>query len=218
MLRYLISATAWSGRAGAWRMIAMMIGHWHIRGYGQWTVIEKATRDHRPCRTLVSRKGWPDLEVGWVIRKSRWGLRICDRSGARGLDVAFDHVGAEHVISVIRPDNMRSIRVAEKLGETKERSMMTDGVMSDIYGIWPRRCPTIGRHGALRSLRPASANAGLGLAPAFADGSEFPPMTASKIRLALAQLERESDGAGRELALPAVRDGDANLLAKIRRR
>jgi RimJ/RimL family protein N-acetyltransferase len=40
------------------------------------------------------------------------------------------------VISVIRPDNIPSIRVAEKLGETKERSMMTDGVVSDIYGIF----------------------------------------------------------------------------------
>ena len=78
----------------------------------------------------------PDLEVGWVIRKSRWGLGFATEAAREAIDVAFDHVGAEHVISVIRPDNIPSIRVAEKLGETKERSMMTDGVVSDIYGIF----------------------------------------------------------------------------------
>jgi RimJ/RimL family protein N-acetyltransferase len=136
VLRYLISATPSVGRVGAWRMIAMMIGHWHIRGYGQWTVIEKATSQIIGRVGLWYPEGWPDLEVGWVIRKSRWGLGFATEAAREAIDVAFDHVGAEHVISVIQPDNAPSIRVAEKLGETKERSMITDGVVSDVYGIF----------------------------------------------------------------------------------
>jgi RimJ/RimL family protein N-acetyltransferase len=135
VLRYLISATPSVGRVGAWRMIAMMIGHWHIRGYGQWTVIEKATNQIIGRVGLWYPEGWPDLEVGWVIRKSRWGHGFATEAAREAIDVAFGHVGADHVISVIRPDNLPSIRVAQKLGEAKERSIMTDGVMSDIYGI-----------------------------------------------------------------------------------
>jgi len=31
----------------AWRNIAMMLGHWQMRGYGQWTVVERATNETR---------------------------------------------------------------------------------------------------------------------------------------------------------------------------
>ena len=29
-----------SGITVAWRNVAMMVGHWHLRGYAQWTVLE----------------------------------------------------------------------------------------------------------------------------------------------------------------------------------
>jgi RimJ/RimL family protein N-acetyltransferase len=75
VLRYLTTVGHTSGRAAGWRIIALLVGHWHLRGYGQWTVIEKATN------LIVGRvgpwypEGWPGIELGWIIRRSHWRAR-----------------------------------------------------------------------------------------------------------------------------------------------
>ena len=38
-----ISAAKTFDRTEAWRQMASMVGHWQLRGYGQWVVEEKAT-------------------------------------------------------------------------------------------------------------------------------------------------------------------------------
>ena len=30
-------------REEAWRHLAMIVGHWHLRGYGMWAVVERHT-------------------------------------------------------------------------------------------------------------------------------------------------------------------------------
>jgi RimJ/RimL family protein N-acetyltransferase len=123
------------GRTAAWRMLAMLIGHWHILGYGQWTVIEKATGQVVGRVGLWNPAGWPGLELGWVIRRSRWGLGFATEAAREGLRFAFDAVGADHVISMIQSDNDRSIRVAEKIGERFERESSLDGAPMLVYGL-----------------------------------------------------------------------------------
>jgi len=124
-----------TGRPAAWRMLALLIGHWHLRGYGQWTVVEKSTGDIIGRVGLWSPEGWPGLEVGWVIRRSRWGHGFATEAASEAISYGFSHVGADHLISIIRPDNARSIRVAEKIGESLERTDTLDGHRVHIYGI-----------------------------------------------------------------------------------
>lgn len=124
-----------SGRSAAWRMLALLIGHWHLRGYGQWTVIEKSTRDVVGRVGLWHPEGWPGLEIGWVIRRSCWNRGFATEAAAAARDFAFQHVGATHVISMIRSDNHRSIRVAEKIGETLEGTHVLEGAEVLVYGM-----------------------------------------------------------------------------------
>jgi RimJ/RimL family protein N-acetyltransferase len=51
------------------------------------------------------------------------------------LDFAWRELGADRVISIIDPDNTASIAVAERLGETFERSWRLKGRPVSIYGI-----------------------------------------------------------------------------------
>jgi RimJ/RimL family protein N-acetyltransferase len=123
------------GRAGAWRMLALLVGHWQLRGYGQWTVIEKAS-GHTVGRVgLWNPDGWPGIEVGWVIRRSHWNRGYATEAAREAVAYAFDAVGADHVISLIAPDNHRSIRIAEKIGERFERAMAQDGREVHVYGV-----------------------------------------------------------------------------------
>jgi RimJ/RimL family protein N-acetyltransferase len=119
----------------AWRHIAMMIGHWHLRGYGQWTVVEK-TSGHVIGRVgLWNPEGWPGIELGWIIRRSHWSKGFATEAARAALQWGWDHVETDHIISIIQPDNVPSIRVAEKIGERLEREDVMNGASVDIYGI-----------------------------------------------------------------------------------
>ncbi len=122
-------------RRDAWRAMAMMLGHWELRGYGSWAVEERATGQLLGRIGLYNPEGWPGLEVGWTLARPAWGRGYATEGARASLDYAFDTLGAEHVISVIDPDNARSIAVAERLGERYERMWDLDGNAVAIYGI-----------------------------------------------------------------------------------
>jgi RimJ/RimL family protein N-acetyltransferase len=135
VLRYLTTVGQTSGRAAGWRIIALLVGHWHLRGYGQWTVIEKATN------LIVGRvgpwhpEGWPGIELGWIIRRSHWNLGYATEAARAARDHAFSAIDTPHLISMIHPDNAASIRVAEKLGATVGRRDAFGGAVVLVYEI-----------------------------------------------------------------------------------
>jgi RimJ/RimL family protein N-acetyltransferase len=122
-------------RAAAWRSMALHLGHRSLRGYGQWAVLRRQTGELVGRAGLWQPDGWPGLEVGWLLGRSHWGHGYATEAGRVAIEYAFDHLGAEHVISVIRPENGASIRVAERLGETYERTIDLLGGPARIYGV-----------------------------------------------------------------------------------
>ena len=123
-------------REDAWRNMATILGHWHLRGYGLWVAEERSTRRVVGRVGLYNPEGWPGLEVGWAFLRDRWGRGYAPEAGAASLRHAFTVLGADHVISVIHPDNVASRRVAEKLGGIVEREIaeFRDGAPVVIYG------------------------------------------------------------------------------------
>jgi RimJ/RimL family protein N-acetyltransferase len=135
VMRYMnVTGTARSRTAG-WRTLALIIGHWHLRGYGQWAVIEKSTGRLIGRAGLWNPEGGFGLEVGWVIAQASWGRGFATEAARASVQYGFDIVGADRLISLIHPDNTRSIRVAEKIGMTFEREDLQDGAPVLIYGI-----------------------------------------------------------------------------------
>jgi RimJ/RimL family protein N-acetyltransferase len=135
VVRYLSSTGQSEGRVAGWRIIAMLIGHWQLRGYGHWTVLEKATGSVVGRVGLWYPEGWPGVELGWIIRRSRWDVGFATEAARAAIRFGFEEVGIDHIISMIAGDNPRSVRVAEKIGETLERREVRDGVETAIYGI-----------------------------------------------------------------------------------
>ncbi|MEW5976145.1 MAG: GNAT family N-acetyltransferase [Acidobacteriota bacterium] len=134
VMRY-INAGQPLSREEAWRHMAMVLGHWQLRGYGLWAAVEKQSD------TLVGRvgcwnpEGWPGVEVGWMLRRSFWGRGLATEAARTALNFAFTTLKSERIISVIHPGNRPSIRVAERLGEQFERMAVVRGVEALIYGI-----------------------------------------------------------------------------------
>lgn len=122
-------------REEAWKGIAQMLGHWQLRGYGLWALEERESGQLIGRAGLYNPEGWPGLEVGWLLGRSCWGRGYATEAGRASLDHAWRELGADHVISMIDPDNTASIRVAERLGETFERTITRHDKPVSIYGI-----------------------------------------------------------------------------------
>jgi RimJ/RimL family protein N-acetyltransferase len=122
-------------RADAWRQIAMILGHWRLRGYGPWAVEERASGALVGRIGFFEPEGWPGFELGWVLGREHWGKGYATEGARRALDHAFTALNRDHVISLIRPDNEASIRVAERLGETLEGRTELFGQDALIYGV-----------------------------------------------------------------------------------
>ena len=58
----------------------------------------------------------PAVEVGWRFARGAWGRGYATEAGAAALEHAFTDLALAEVIATILPGNLRSVRVAEKLG------------------------------------------------------------------------------------------------------
>ncbi len=131
-------------REDAWRHLAMLIGHWSLRGYGMWALEEAATGAFVGRLGLHNPEGWPGRELGWTLARAYWGRGYAFEAATAALHVAFDSLGWSRVISLISPQNLRSIRLAERLGERFERTLMLRGHEVSLYalerGDWRAAC------------------------------------------------------------------------------
>ena len=112
-----------ANRQETWRAIGSMLGHWLLRGYGMWAVEERTTGSMVGRVGFIDPEGWPGFELGWMIDRSRWGRGYAPEAAAAALCFARDVLRKDRVISLIRPANAASIRVAEKIGARREGSL-----------------------------------------------------------------------------------------------
>lgn len=104
------------GRAAAWRMLCTMAGAWHIRGYSMFSMIERSTGRWVGRTGPWQPEGWPGTEVGWGVLAEFAGRGYAREAAIASIDFAFDLLGWDEVIHCIDPDNVGSIRLAERLG------------------------------------------------------------------------------------------------------
>jgi RimJ/RimL family protein N-acetyltransferase len=118
-----------------WRHMAFMVGHWELLGYGPFAVEEKATGEFVGRVGFMNPVGWPAFELGWTLSRNFWGRGYASEAARRALAYAFDELDKDHVISLIDPLNLNSIKVAERLGEKVEGKTELLGREVSIYGI-----------------------------------------------------------------------------------
>jgi RimJ/RimL family protein N-acetyltransferase len=100
-----------------------MIRQWQLRGYGQWCVVEKAGGQVIGCVGFYHpQAAWPGVDLGWAVHRSRWNQGFGTEAAAAALAWAWQHTQIERVISLVAPDDHRSIRIATKIGERFERA------------------------------------------------------------------------------------------------
>jgi [ribosomal protein S5]-alanine N-acetyltransferase len=81
-------------------------------------------------------EGEREVELAWHVKRAQWGRGLAPEAALVCRDWAFDHVGPR-LISLIRPENIQSIRVAEKIGMKPERRTTygSEGWLHVVYAI-----------------------------------------------------------------------------------
>jgi RimJ/RimL family protein N-acetyltransferase len=101
--------------------------HWERHGFGLWCAAPLDDPD--ACIGFIGLAipsflpaVLPAVEVGWRLARPAWGRGLATEGARAALAHAFGPLALNSVISVIDPNNERSIRVAEKLGMRHEAS------------------------------------------------------------------------------------------------
>ena len=121
-------------RAAAWRSMAICLGHQQLRGYSPSAVVEKETGRLVGRGGLWKPEGWPGLEVSWLLPRWAWGRGYATELGMACRDHAFTELGAERLISVIRPGNAEAVAVALRIGHRLIGQAKLDGNMCLVFG------------------------------------------------------------------------------------
>lgn len=73
-----------------WRNLCGIVGHWALRGYGFFSVIEKESGRWLGRVGPWYPHGWPQPEIGWSLNRDSWGKGYATEAASACMDFAVD--------------------------------------------------------------------------------------------------------------------------------
>ncbi len=124
-------------RAATRAWIASNLERYEREGTGLLAIEDRASGEViGDCGPTVQQvDGEPYIELGWHVLASRQRQGIATEAGAACRRVAFDELDAPFLVSLIRPENVASQRVAEKLGFEVWRGTIRAGWGHLVYRL-----------------------------------------------------------------------------------
>ncbi len=123
-------------RDEAWRVLAMLVGHWHFRGFGPWIIEEKTTGRLLGRGGLWRPEGWPGVEYTILVAPDARVGGIATEVGRESLRCAFEVLGVDELFGFIAPWNTRSIALANTLEFEFRRTWQPQaGAMLNVYSV-----------------------------------------------------------------------------------
>lgn len=99
----------------AWRAFGHLVGHWVLRGFGPFVV----TAGGRALGAVgpFHPEGWPEPEIAWTMWDAgAEGRGHAQEAAQAARAFAYRDLGWTTAISMIDPDNARSIALARRMG------------------------------------------------------------------------------------------------------
>lgn len=108
-------------RAGAWKEFATGIAGWALRGYGTLSVTDAASGDYCGEVGIYHLATYPEPEIGWMVVPGAEGRGIAHEAATALRAWAYGTQGWTRLVSYVDAANVRSIRLAERLGARLDR-------------------------------------------------------------------------------------------------
>ncbi|HUB01180.1 MAG TPA: GNAT family N-acetyltransferase [Terriglobales bacterium] len=132
-------------RAGVEDWIACNRQRYRADGVGLWAMVLKtSTEVIGDCGVLRQEvEGKYFFEIGYHLQRDLWGQGLATEAAMACRDWAFAHLKVDRVISLIRPENLASRRVAERNGMTMWKEVEWRGLQHCVYAIERLRRPSV---------------------------------------------------------------------------
>jgi ribosomal-protein-alanine N-acetyltransferase len=124
-------------RTGVENWIFNNVARYREQGHGLWAMILKSTGELvGDCGLTIQHvDGHSEIEIGYHVRRDLWGQGLATEAARACRDFGFERLPVEQLISLIRPENLQSRRVAEKNGMTVWKEVMRQGLPHLVYAI-----------------------------------------------------------------------------------
>jgi ribosomal-protein-alanine N-acetyltransferase len=122
-------------RTGIESWIRRNMERYERHGHGLWAMLLKDSSELiGDCGCVLQEvEGINQMEVGYHVRRDLWNNGYATEAARACMEYAFERLGATRVISMIRPENVPSRRVAEKNGLVSEKVIFWRGYEHCIY-------------------------------------------------------------------------------------
>src|SRR5262249_43813269 len=122
---------------------AWLASHWERFGFGVWAV-ECRVEPMRGVLLGFTGIAFPEFvpqlasrpELGWRLASGAWGQGVAAEAAAAARADAFGRRGLPELISRIEERNVRSQRVAEKVGMTQTGESVLNAAQGNMVDIW----------------------------------------------------------------------------------
>jgi len=137
VMRHMVTGRT-SSPAEIRRTMLMSCGSWALRGYGMWACERIDNGVFVGSAGVFHPLDWPEPEIAYSLDRPFWGRGFATEAARAARDWFFEHVPLDRVASLIRPDNLASKRVVERLGAICERTFEQRGTTFE-YWVHHRR-------------------------------------------------------------------------------
>ena len=132
-------------RAGVEQWIERNRQRYQNDGVGLWAMELKQTEEViGDCGILLQQvEGERFYEIGYHLRRDQWHQGLATEAAIACRDWAFAHLKTNRLISLIRPENLPSRRVAERNGLTVWKEVNWRGLPHCVYSIERGQLPVL---------------------------------------------------------------------------
>ncbi|HSZ62303.1 MAG TPA: GNAT family N-acetyltransferase [Terriglobales bacterium] len=124
-------------RAGVERWIELNRERYRVDGVGLWSMELIETAELIGDCGIVAQQvdGERMYEIGYHLRRDLWRGGLATEAAAACRDWGFAHLKAKRLISLIRPENVASRRVAERVGMSLWKEAEWRGLSHCVYSV-----------------------------------------------------------------------------------
>ena len=108
---------------------------WDERGHGLCAVELRSTGELLGRSGLQFWERFDEVELGWTLRAEAWGHGYATEAARACLRWGFATLDVDHLAAYIRPANVPSVKVAERLGFAPRREDEVFGNPVTVYAL-----------------------------------------------------------------------------------
>nr|WP_246505754.1 GNAT family N-acetyltransferase [Coralloluteibacterium stylophorae] len=125
----------WTERAQAQAYLDAIAAGWRDGSFRQWAIVEPADDVLLGTVTLWALDPrHARCELGFMLRRDRWGRGLGTEAVAAALDHGFGALGLHRIEADVDPGNAASLRLLERLGFVREGRARERWALSDGSG------------------------------------------------------------------------------------